>query len=84
MPARRFLDPRSGRGMFVDAGPRSRPTVVLLTVADSCDALTSLRPYRPALSAEEAAAVIEKAIGTQFDPRFARAFLELFRSGSIG
>jgi len=32
MVTRRFLEPRSGRGMFTDAQPRSRPTIVLLTI----------------------------------------------------
>jgi putative two-component system response regulator len=47
----------------------------ILSVADAYDALTSKRPYRDALSCEDAIAVLEEAAGTQFDPVIVRAFL---------
>lgn len=47
----------------------------ILSVADAYDALTSKRPYRDALSHEDAIAVLEEAAGTQFDPVIVRAFL---------
>ncbi|MBD3349663.1 MAG: response regulator [Candidatus Eisenbacteria bacterium] len=47
----------------------------ILTVADAYDALTSRRPYRDALSVEDALSVLEDASGTQFDPVIVRAFL---------
>jgi HD-GYP domain-containing protein (c-di-GMP phosphodiesterase class II) len=50
----------------------------VLAVADAFDAMTSDRPYRSALSHEEALAEIERCAGTQFDPRIARVFLEAF------
>lgn len=40
----------------------------ILAVADAYDAMTSDRPYRPALSHEAARAELEKGKGTQFDP----------------
>ena len=40
----------------------------IFAVADTLDALTSTRPYRPARSFAEARGVIEAAAGTQFDP----------------
>lgn len=40
----------------------------IVAVADVLDALLSDRPYRPALSVEEATTVIEAGRGTQFDP----------------
>jgi HD-GYP domain-containing protein (c-di-GMP phosphodiesterase class II) len=50
----------------------------VLAVADAFDAMTSDRPYRPALSHDEALAEVERCAGTQFDPEIARIFLELF------
>jgi putative nucleotidyltransferase with HDIG domain len=49
----------------------------VLAVADAYDAMTSDRPYRQALSHEEAVAEVERCAGTQFDPQVARAFLSL-------
>ena len=49
----------------------------ILAVADAYDAMTSDRPYRPALEHEAAVAEVERCSGTQFDPQVARAFLAL-------
>jgi putative two-component system response regulator len=49
----------------------------ILAVADSYDAMTSDRPYRAALSQEEAFKEIEICSGTQFDPDIAAAFLNI-------
>lgn len=49
----------------------------ILTVADAYDALTSRRPYREALSSEEALRILGECSGTQFDPVIMRAFLDL-------
>lgn len=49
----------------------------ILTVADVFDALTSDRPYRPAMSVEQGAEEILRCTGTQFDPLVARAFQEV-------
>jgi ribonuclease P protein subunit RPR2 len=43
-------------------------TARVFAVADTLDALTTTRPYRPASPIEEARALIEEARGTQFDP----------------
>lgn len=48
----------------------------IVAVADVFDALTSHRPYRKALSPEEAFRIIEEGLGTQFDPRVGEVFLE--------
>ena len=45
----------------------------VLAVGDAYAALTSLRPYRRAYSAEEAIDVIDTYAGTQFDPQIAEA-----------
>ena len=50
----------------------------VLAIADAFDAMTSDRPYRSALSREEALAEVERCAGTQFDPKIARVFLEVF------
>jgi len=49
----------------------------ILTVVDSYDAMTSLRPYRPALSHEEASAELRRCSGTQFDADCVETFLGL-------
>jgi HD-GYP domain-containing protein (c-di-GMP phosphodiesterase class II) len=49
----------------------------VLAIADAFDAMTSDRPYRQALSREQALAEVERCAGTQFDPEIARIFLEV-------
>lgn len=49
----------------------------ILAVADAYDAMTSNRPYRTALTHEEAAVEVERCTGSQFDPDVARAFLAI-------
>ena len=49
----------------------------ILAVADAYDAMTSDRPYRPALSHEDAMNEVRRCSGTQFDPEVADAFLSL-------
>jgi putative nucleotidyltransferase with HDIG domain len=46
----------------------------VFAVADVFDALTTDRPYRPALPLAEARQMIVRASGTQFDPRVVTAF----------
>lgn len=41
----------------------------VLTVADVFDALTAARPYRAAMPASKALAIMAEGVGTQFDPR---------------
>jgi len=48
----------------------------ILAVADAFDAMTSNRPYRPAMPEEAARQEIERCLGAQFDPVVARAFLD--------
>jgi putative nucleotidyltransferase with HDIG domain len=50
-----------------------------LIVADSFDAMTTDRPFRPALSREEALAEIEHNSGAQFHPTVAKAFVAVER-----
>lgn len=46
----------------------------VVSVADSFDAMTSARPYRPALSATAALAELEHCSGSQFDAAVVEAF----------
>jgi putative nucleotidyltransferase with HDIG domain len=50
-----------------------------LIVADSFDAMTHDRPFRPALSHDEALAEIERNSGIQFHPTVAKAFVAVER-----
>ena len=47
----------------------------ILSVADTFDALTSDRPYRPKRSKVDAAKEIQRCAGSQFDPEIVQAFL---------
>lgn len=49
----------------------------IIAVADTYDAMVSKRSYRDALPQKEVRSEIEKGIGTQFDPKFAKIMLEL-------
>lgn len=56
-------------------------TVRIVQVADAYDAMTSVRPYQGALSAEIAVAEITRCAGAQFDPDVAAALAELLAVG---
>ena len=47
----------------------------IVGLADSFDAMTSKRTYRDAMSVEQALIEIEKGLGTQFDEKIGRVFL---------
>ena len=49
----------------------------IFAVVDTFDAMTSDRPYRPALSLDAVRAEIERCTGTQFDPRIVDAFFSI-------
>jgi HD-GYP domain-containing protein (c-di-GMP phosphodiesterase class II) len=48
----------------------------IVGLADSFDAMTSKRTYRDAMTVEQALAEIEKGLGTQFDERLGRVFVD--------
>jgi len=64
------------------AGQRLTPGTMALSVADAYDAMTSDRPYRPAMSIEAACAELVKGKGTQFCPDLVDAFIR--QSGKKG
>ncbi len=55
----------------------------IVSVADVYDSLTSDRPYRKAISPQEARDIIVKGAGTDFDPRVVDAFLIALRKGEM-
>jgi putative nucleotidyltransferase with HDIG domain len=63
--------PRGLRGTDIPIGAR------ILSVVDCFDALTSDRPYRPALGGEEALAIIIERRGTMYDPDVVDMFVKV-------
>ncbi len=53
----------------------------ILAIADSFEAMTSARPYRPALSLEEVLKELRQCAGLQFDPKLAEVFIGLVEAG---
>ncbi len=49
----------------------------IIAVADSYDAMTSYRSYREPLPQQVVRKEIERCMGTQFDPKFAKIMLEM-------
>ena len=63
--------PTALRGAEIPIGSR------IFAVADTLDAITSDRPYRPAGSFDKARAEILRCSGTQFDPAVVETFLKI-------
>lgn len=63
--------PRGLKGGDIVIGSR------IFAVADTLDAMTSDRPYRKALSIEQAISEIRSESGRQFDPSIVRVFLSI-------
>lgn len=59
------------------AGPQIPLASRVLAVADSYDAMRSPRPFRDALTHEQAEAELRRGSGTQFDPELVLAFFRL-------
>jgi HD-GYP domain-containing protein (c-di-GMP phosphodiesterase class II) len=55
----------------------------IIFVCDAYHAMTTDRPYRAALTEEEAVRRLELASGTQFDPHVVEAFVRLHARGDI-
>ncbi|NLH48963.1 MAG: diguanylate cyclase [Myxococcales bacterium] len=51
----------------------------IFTVADAYDAMLSDRPYRQAMTQEQALQELTRCSGSQFEPRLVEAFLKLMR-----
>ena len=72
-----------GRGYYSLDGEDLPIEAMLIALADSYDAMTTDRPYRKALSSEEALRRIEAGLGTQFDPELGAAFIAMIRSDQV-
>lgn len=55
----------------------------IVSVADTFDAMTSTRPYRPALSVEEARAELNRVSGAQLDPSLVAILIKLLDNGTL-
>jgi diguanylate cyclase (GGDEF)-like protein/putative nucleotidyltransferase with HDIG domain len=53
----------------------------ILAIADSFEAMTSARPYRPALSLEEVVMELRQGAGLQFDPGLVDTFVDIIEAG---
>jgi len=85
LPAVRHHHERwDGRG-YPDglAGGAVPPDAAIMAVADSFDAMTSTRTYRPALTSKEAVRRIREESGTQFAPHVVVAFERAFAAGDL-
>ena len=49
----------------------------IISVADSFDVMTNMRPYKTTMSNEEAVAELKKCSGTQFDPQIVDLFIQV-------
>jgi diguanylate cyclase (GGDEF)-like protein/putative nucleotidyltransferase with HDIG domain len=53
----------------------------ILAIADTFEAMTSARPYRPALPLEEIIKELRKGAGVQFDPKLVEVFIGIVEAG---
>jgi HD-GYP domain-containing protein (c-di-GMP phosphodiesterase class II) len=51
----------------------------IITLADSFDAMITIRPYKKAMSIQDVIEDIERNAGKQFDPDLAKQFKEFLR-----
>jgi diguanylate cyclase (GGDEF)-like protein/putative nucleotidyltransferase with HDIG domain len=56
----------------------------ILAIADSFEAMTSARPYRPALSREGVVKELRQGAGIQFDPYLVEVFIGIIKAGLPG
>ena len=69
----------NGRGYLGLGGDEIPIEARILCLADAYDAMTSDRPYRKAMTTEQAIMEIERNKGTQFDPLFADIAIDLLQ-----
>jgi hypothetical protein len=72
-----------GRGYYGVAQPEIPVEAHVLIAADSYDAMTSKRAYRPALTPQEAVAELRDKSGSQFHPLVAQAFAAMIEGSDV-
>jgi HD-GYP domain-containing protein (c-di-GMP phosphodiesterase class II) len=65
------------------AGAAIPVEAMCLNIADTFDAITSVRLYKQPLTVEYALNEIMQNAGTQFDPKIAAVFVDMVRSGRV-
>lgn len=55
----------------------------IITIADIFDAVTTDRPYRKAMTEQEAIDIIKEQSGTRLDPKLVGVFIELYNEGRL-
>ena len=75
----RWHHERYGGGGYPDgiSGEQIPEEARIIAVADAYDAMTSRRSYRHIMPQDRVRTEIEKGMGTQFDPKFARVMLRM-------
>jgi diguanylate cyclase (GGDEF)-like protein len=53
----------------------------ILAIADSFEAMSSARPYRPALCSEKVMKELRRCAGSQFDPELVQVFIRIVEEG---
>lgn len=72
-----------GRGYYAVSQREIPVEAHVLIAADSYDAMTSKRAYRPALTPQEAVAELRDKAGSQFHPLVAQAFAAMIEGGDL-
>jgi HD-GYP domain-containing protein (c-di-GMP phosphodiesterase class II) len=75
----RWHHERYGGGGYPDgiSGEEIPVEARIIAVADAYDAMTSNRSYRGAMPQDKVRSEIERGMGTQFDPKYARVMLQM-------
>jgi HD-GYP domain-containing protein (c-di-GMP phosphodiesterase class II) len=53
----------------------------ILAIADTFAAMTSARPYRPAVHTEDVITELRRCAGSQFDPQLVEGFIGIIKAG---
>src|SRR3954469_20765257 len=72
-----------GRGYYAVSQSEIPVEAHVLITADSYDAMTSKRAYRPALTPQEAVAELRDKAGSQFHPLIAQAFAAMIEGADV-
>lgn len=74
----------NGHGYPCRAGGKSIPLGArVIAVADAFDAMTSDRPYRQAMTIDEASRELQDCAGSQFDPEVVEALTRAYEKGAL-